>query len=957
SDAVKLTVNSVNDAPRFTLPAGSHYVLSATVGGAPVTLTGFATDISAGADNESTEAVSFTVTNDNHAAFATQPAVSPNGTLTFTPSTVGGTATVTVVAKDDGGTANGGLDASAPQSFVINVQQPEIALEQPLGTDLAHGTGSVDFGAVVPGAGGFSKVFTVRNTGTGSLSLGSLQLSGANEGDFSISAGALAGTVLPGQTTSFSVGFAPTAEGPRQALVTLGNNDEDEAPFTFVVTGTGAAPSTFTFSQPHYNALLGDTSVVLTVTRNASAPLEKVTIQTHDGPSLTLPRLDAAVAGTDYVDLAGAATALTFGQGEASKTVQVTLIPRTGLHPHRRFSAQLSGSPLGANGSVFVRILTADTGLPGLTVNTPINNLGLTALSPFTTQLTGSALDAIGLEKVTMSLNGEPEVEVPLGDVVTPPRFPFNFAISPAEGANTLSVTAWDFRGNVTTVTRTFNFTRRAVLTLSRVVPATLTATPSSAGSIVLAATPTTGASALTPAAANVDPKTSTLTPGTVVKLTATPAAGHVFSHWQNVPSGAVVAGNVLTFTMPAADVGVSAAFVPNAVMSGVTGGGINFYGLLHPNPGTPSSNSTEAFLTTTLVANTGALSGTLKVDGLTQTFTGAVYGDGSVFFTSGATKVPSLVFGTRALTLSYNAGAGNDAFAATLTHGANTSSGLAKRASYTTSSPVTAAWLNKTTSGLFTIGFPAKDQASRATSSYPQGDGFATITLSPSGAVSIARTLADGTPLTASSGLVAGNICPWFEQLANPGNPALQDGSFGGELVIDTSLPNTDIAGVDHRWYRPVVTSQGTPATDLYNDGWPDGIKVDAVGALYDSTVTGQIMLDLGASDLLNGNARLVFADGKLDPSMLYPVDIVGNAVTPKGASVLKTDITRFLLTVGSFVGKFTPNWANPNSTTPTFQGMIIQKGANKGGYGFFQSNAVGDSDPEVGAVTLGKP
>src|SRR5262249_16054830 len=44
------------------------------------------------------------------------------GKLTFTPApNASGTALVTVVLHDDGGTANGGVDTSQPQSFQINV--------------------------------------------------------------------------------------------------------------------------------------------------------------------------------------------------------------------------------------------------------------------------------------------------------------------------------------------------------------------------------------------------------------------------------------------------------------------------------------------------------------------------------------------------------------------------------------------------------------------------------------------------------------------------------------------------------------------------------------------------------------------------------------------------------------------------------------------------------------------
>ncbi len=45
-------------------------------------------------------------------------------TLTFTPGSTAGTAIVTVTAEDNGGTANGGIDTSAPQTFTIIIKDP-----------------------------------------------------------------------------------------------------------------------------------------------------------------------------------------------------------------------------------------------------------------------------------------------------------------------------------------------------------------------------------------------------------------------------------------------------------------------------------------------------------------------------------------------------------------------------------------------------------------------------------------------------------------------------------------------------------------------------------------------------------------------------------------------------------------------------------------------------------------
>jgi CSLREA domain-containing protein len=114
---VAITVNAVNDAPSFTKGPDQ------TVNGAVAqTVAGWATNISAGPPDESAQTLTFLVSNNNNAIFSVQPAISPTGTLTFTPAYgFDGTATVTVQLHDSGGTALGGVDTSAPQTFTITV--------------------------------------------------------------------------------------------------------------------------------------------------------------------------------------------------------------------------------------------------------------------------------------------------------------------------------------------------------------------------------------------------------------------------------------------------------------------------------------------------------------------------------------------------------------------------------------------------------------------------------------------------------------------------------------------------------------------------------------------------------------------------------------------------------------------------------------------------------------------
>ena len=72
--------------------------------------------------DESGQTVQFLVSNDNAALFSVAPSIAANGTLTYTAAAnANGVATVSVRLQDSGGTANGGQDTSAVQTFTITV--------------------------------------------------------------------------------------------------------------------------------------------------------------------------------------------------------------------------------------------------------------------------------------------------------------------------------------------------------------------------------------------------------------------------------------------------------------------------------------------------------------------------------------------------------------------------------------------------------------------------------------------------------------------------------------------------------------------------------------------------------------------------------------------------------------------------------------------------------------------
>jgi YVTN family beta-propeller protein len=127
---VSITINPVNDAPSFT--SGANDTVAEDSG--PRAVPNWATNISAGPANETngscvplvasvcSQTLTFNAANNNTALFSQQPAISADGTLTYTPAPdANGVATVTLSLSDSGGTDFGGDDTSGAQAFIITV--------------------------------------------------------------------------------------------------------------------------------------------------------------------------------------------------------------------------------------------------------------------------------------------------------------------------------------------------------------------------------------------------------------------------------------------------------------------------------------------------------------------------------------------------------------------------------------------------------------------------------------------------------------------------------------------------------------------------------------------------------------------------------------------------------------------------------------------------------------------
>lgn len=821
---------------------------------------------------------------------------------------------------------------------------PAIAIDEPNASGLASND-TVEMGASYTGYP-TSKTFTIRNTGTGNLIISNITKVGGALTEYAVSGITFPATIAPQSETTFDVTLTPAVTGTRGTTLRVLSNDPGLGTFNIKVTSVTTPPQPITFSTTLMKVKQGSTKAVVTLKRTYTKVAQTVTITTADGDAQDWPPFSPAVLGVDYQ--APSAT-VTFPIGAKTKTVTIPLLPKAGS-ANKQFTASLSnatgGAVVGSPSTMTIQVTATDSTPPTLTVVDPSVAIAtLDAVLNPTIDINGTAFDARGVTEVSIRLNNAPYAPATLG---TPSpdgtTLPFTASVTPRLGLNTIQIFAWDVRGNRTVVTRKITLTGGADLVMVRSVPGAMSAKPDSVGYIKMAVTPSTNATTVTPTTANSNPKSCKVLPGAPVTLTAVAKTGYVFSHWSNLPAGASAAGNVATFAMPVAGASVTATFIAN-VFTPPTGTGASFYGLIHPDSGVASAKNTEGFFTATVASTTGAFSGKVLIDGVSQSISGSFFGDGSGAFKVGTSLQSSLTVAGRAMTVSFDTVARDNITVHLDENGAEACSGVALRGYYTKTRKVPAGWLNSSTSGFYTFATSIPTAADSV--SQPTGYGYGTLTVSNVGVVTVKGTLADGTVFTAApTALTSADTCPVYVQLLTPG-ASTKNGVYAGEIVFDTTQADTDVSSVTMLWIRPASSAK------LYTAGWPDGVTCDFIGAKYNKATNLQTSLGAGSS-APTGNVTLGFEDGKLSPDIaISELNIVGNAITKVNAADTSFKLTA-TPTAALISGSFHPNWAPLDSIDPTFKGIVLQKGANKAGLGFFISNVKSDNDPEAGRVTL---
>ena len=234
---ITITITSVNDAPSFTAGPDQGVLEDSGLQAVP----GWATDLSSGPANESGQNLTFVVDSVTPNLFTGSPAVSPSGTLSFTPApNANGTASITLHVEDDGGTSSGGVDASATQTFTITITPVNDAPSFTKGSDAL-----VDENNGPVSDPGWATAISPGPANESGQTVDFVVTADTNPGLFS---------VLPAVSAGGTLTFTPAASTAGSASITLhvrdsggtANGGDDTGPnvsFTISVTGINDAPS------------------------------------------------------------------------------------------------------------------------------------------------------------------------------------------------------------------------------------------------------------------------------------------------------------------------------------------------------------------------------------------------------------------------------------------------------------------------------------------------------------------------------------------------------------------------------------------------------------------------------------------------------------------------------------------------------------------------------------------
>lgn len=181
-------------------------------------------------------------------------------------------------------------------------------LDGDISPDAADGT---DFGNTLPNTN-VVKTFTIANSGTSTMDISSINVSGADAANWTISGITLPATVASNSSISFDAVFNGTAIQTYNATIDITSNDCDESDYNFAVT------SEITCVSAAFSACPGNINAY--TSNSCDAVVNFVTTATGTNPVTGTYSLSGATTGSG----AGDASGLTYNIGTTTVTVTAT---------------------------------------------------------------------------------------------------------------------------------------------------------------------------------------------------------------------------------------------------------------------------------------------------------------------------------------------------------------------------------------------------------------------------------------------------------------------------------------------------------------------------------------------------------------------------------------------------------------------------------------------------------
>ena len=795
---------------------------------------------------------------------------------------------------------------------------PEISIFKGVSTEASDEMQSKEvfqFDLTTVGSSSVTQTFTIQNTGTIPLNGISIALAVTdNPDEFVISAPALS-TLPINATTTFTVTFLPTASGARSASLRVASDDSDENPFTINLFGSD---TDITAAVLEPVAILSD---------NAQPNLAKA------GDMITLTFTASEAIQTPVVVIAG----------------EAAVVQDTG---DNIWIATRVVGPTTPQGPAAIHIAFVDmAGNPGfVSETTNESSVTIDTIAPIVAVPGNIFVDPLGGPNATVnfSVTATDNLSIPLVNVVPPSGSVFPL------GNTIVTATATDQVGNTTLKT----FVVRVVAiapdsvkpTVSIHAPKQNAKIPGDEFSLITV----NGLAADDTQVANVF---VSLNGGTFFPASLLPVGGGV--GWM---IGVTPDNGLNSITVKSVDIignessPATVSFKYVNVRSLLAG---DYHGLVVPTEDSVTPAEQVGYLSLKVLGN-GSFTGKLTLSGAPNPIVlkGVFGNDGSARFGKIAESSFQIVRKNKAPLTLFLAldvlSPGTDKITGILEETGNEVATVnADRFLYTDKPNPVAPRMNvpsslfdpATDKGKYTVALPSltAEEQGVAPGAFPQGDGWALLSVSPSGFAKAVGKLADGTAFTCAKPLSKSNEWPLYIPL------------YGGKGSLSGAVTFRDISGVSDadatglRWFRPAGGGK------IYSDGWPDGLEVDFVASRYVPPTAGSgqnaLLID-GALSASIPNVEITVTDELTFDPLINNASMDAASVTtnrstgPGTAGNLKLSIKP---ATGKFAGSFDYQPVNIKKTS--FNGVILQK--QHTGIGYFIGGPAG-SKPASGAVII---